>query len=214
MNVLDELASATEDDKEATVLIFYSGRGHRVKIMTATGRKLKALDSKQTILLLNCCFAAGIELGTGHQNEKELMALGNVPLTKKNIDYLKEHYGLCVLSSSMANERSWTGVALTFQQKKLQHLYAAHLQGAHMRVLENSGIRLPVPSSELLLRQNPFLDFAGIDNAPMAYYSDTLLAQLRALGDEDDDVELEKSDTESNDNLAEKECTMSFLMET
>ncbi|RUS33241.1 hypothetical protein BC938DRAFT_472439 [Jimgerdemannia flammicorona] len=141
MNVLDELASATEDDKEATVLIFYSGRGHREKdnnsnwnvYLTPYGaragaelidnselhRKLKALDSKQTILLLNCCFAAGIgalsELGTGHQNEKELMALGNVPLTKKSIDYLKEHRGLCVLSLSMANERSWTGVALTFQ---------------------------------------------------------------------------------------------------
>ncbi|KAL1925500.1 uncharacterized protein VTP21DRAFT_383 [Calcarisporiella thermophila] len=131
LGALKELSRCTNE--QSTVLFFFSGHGvthdnSHVYLVPAGLRadeeleenaisgddlfyRINDIPARKRILLLNCCFAGGVvpELLALGGKKEEPLGLSQAVLSDEQIKKLGSGEGIAVLSSSRANERSWTG---------------------------------------------------------------------------------------------------------
>jgi hypothetical protein len=193
LSALDRLAKSA--DPEATAIIYFSGHGYRIASpgqpetfhlmtyghdlndipnTTIDGNeftaKLRAIRSKKLLVLLDCCHAGGVA-----DLKLPGVTLANLPLPLQAEEVLAQGSGRVILSSSRADEFSYT--AMPYSQFTLALLEALAGAGAaeedgFARVLDTAiyvGRMVPNRTGD---KQHPIIKVANLENNfAVAYYA-------------------------------------------
>lgn len=182
---LEQLAIAASKDREATIIIYFSGHGVPIDqtYLMAHGfsfthldttaisgteftERLRAIRSKKLLVLLDCCYAGGIADVKGGAITKE--ALSTL------LDALAAGGGRVVLASSHQDQVSYPGRPYSvFTRALLEALSgngAAQYDG-YAYVADVAMYVSRTVSSRTSHKQTPMLNMAGADNFPIAYYA-------------------------------------------
>jgi hypothetical protein len=184
---LDWLATRAQADPEAMVLVYFSGHGvakedsfllsygwdlHSLPETAIAGAefadRLRAIRSRQLLVLLDCCHAGGMAEAKGLQ-------LAKSPVPPGLFDELKSSRGRVVLASSRKDEVSYTGRPYSvFTAALLEALagYGALEKDGYARVLDMAlwvGRKVPERTDE---QQHPIIKVSNLeDNFALAYYA-------------------------------------------
>lgn len=184
---LDALASRASGNPDATVIVYFSGhgldtpQGHLVPFgydisdldNTAIpgplfSEKLRAIQAKKLLVLLDCCHAAG-------QAEAKAPPLPQTALPARALQELERGSGRVVIASSRKDEISHTGHPYSaFTNAVLQALagYGAFEQDSYARVLDLAmyvGRMVPNRTHD---KQHPIIKVSNLeDNFALAYYA-------------------------------------------
>ena len=155
---------------------------------------LTNIQARRLLVLLDCCYAAGMSTGPSIKAPEATKApeAKSVPLPF-DVDALRRGgAGTVVLSSSRANEASWTGEPYSvFTQVVIDALCGegAAQQDGYVRVTDLAMHVAQWVPAMTKNRQHPHLHLKAADNYPVAYYAagntktlpkPTWLAQTRA----------------------------------
>lgn len=185
LNGLDWLKIQAQDDPQASVIVYFSGHGgylpdyhllpfgydHKDLANTAVfgtefTEKLRAIQSKKLLILLDCCHA-------GAMAEVKTAGFVKSPAPPELKEILTEGSGRIMLASSHADEVSKTGDPYSvFTQALRQGLagYGASKQDGYAYIADiatHVGQVVPRLTDN---KQHPMLDFSGADNFVVAYY--------------------------------------------
>jgi hypothetical protein len=186
---LDELAVQVTNDPQATAVVYFSGHGlempayhlmpfgYDLSNLPTTAisgaeftEKLRAIQSKKLLVLLDCCHAGGIGEAKGEP-------LAKSPAPSGLLDMLKASSGRVLIASSRKDELSWAYPSDTysaFTAVLLQALagYGAFEQDGYARVLDAAlwlGRKVPERTGD---KQHPIIKVSHLeDNFALAYYA-------------------------------------------
>jgi Caspase domain len=181
----DWLAEQTRDREDATVVVYFSGHGTREHFLVgARGTlispeeirdKLAAIRARKLLVLLDCCYAAGVWDPREDRDSKE-------PWQKRStvdpgvIEMLRRGAGRVVLASSRRNQTSFVGrpysVFTTALVEALSGNGAAENDG-YVRLTDLIawvGARVRELTRNHQHVQVPVADFRGADNFAVSYY--------------------------------------------
>jgi hypothetical protein len=185
---LDTLARATRaTSPESTALVYFSGHGletpayylmpHGYDLSDLPGtaipgavfsERLRAIEAKKLLVLLDCCHAGGQAEAKGLPGVKS-------PLPPSIKDELERGSGRVVLASSRKDEQSWTGKPYSvFTAALLEGLagYGAFERDSYARVLDVAmyvGRMVPERTKD---KQHPIVKVSNLeDNFALAYYA-------------------------------------------
>lgn len=186
---LDRLAVQVANDSEATAVVYFSGHGletpayhlmpfgYNLNNLSATSisgieftEKLRAIQAKKLLVLLDCCHAGGIGDAKGEPLAKSPIPLGL-------FDALKMGSGRVIMASSHRDEKSmWyrNDPYSAFTCVLLQALagYGAFEPDGYARVLDVAlwlGRKVPERTGD---EQHPIIKVSNLeDNFALAYYA-------------------------------------------
>lgn len=182
---LEQLAQAAKDNSEATIIVYFSGHGGHIpdyylvpygydptdKINTAISgeeftEKLRAIQSKKLLVLLDCCHAGGIA---------DVKGFIKAPAPPELLDTLGQSSGRVVIASSQQDEVSYTGTPYSeFTKALLEGLsgYGVSEKDGYARVLDIAmyvGRWVPDRTQD---KQHPIIKVHNLeDNFVLAYYA-------------------------------------------
>lgn len=187
LTALDRLADQTRADPDATAIIFFSGHGLETPayhlmpygydlqdlIRTAISgveftAKLRAVNARKLIVLLDCCHAGGI-------GEAKDAAFTQSPAPEDLFEKLQASSGRVVVASSRKDERSFTGRPYSvFTGALLEALagYGAFERDGYTRILDLAmWVNRKVPD-RTADKQHPIIKISNLaDNFALAYYA-------------------------------------------
>ncbi len=193
-NILDELARLAQiDDREATVIFYFSGHGYNVT--TATGEayyllpygydldrlvssairgktlmdKLAAIPAKKLLVLLDCCHAGGIEVSKAPGTQ-----FVKAPLPPEVPALLAQGRGRVIIASCRAGELSYAGKpysAFTLALIEALAGVGAAVEDGFVRVADLALHGRQMVPRRTGNRQHPILNFEQADNFVLAYYA-------------------------------------------
>lgn len=188
LTALDRLADQARQCIEATVIVYFSGHGiekpapylmtngydlgelDRTAVSADTfTEKLKAIEAKRLVVLLDCCHAAA-------QGEmKAPLAQTPIPLPQSAIDELGKSSGRVLIASSRRDEKSWSDRRYSiFTTALLEGLsgHGAFEQDGFARILDIAmwtNRMVPLRTNDT---QHPILKVSNLqDNFAVAYYA-------------------------------------------
>jgi hypothetical protein len=185
LSALDWLAAAAGSD--ATALVYFSGHGletpdyylmpygYDLADLSGTAipgtvftERLRAIEARRLLVLLDCCHAGGQAEAKGLPGVKS-------PLPSSVIAELERGSGRVVIASSRKDEVSWTGHPYSvFTAALLEGLagYGAFEQDSYARVLDLAlwvGRKVPERTQD---RQHPIIKVSHLeDNFVLAWYA-------------------------------------------
>ena len=186
LDALSSLYAQTQNDPDATVVIYFSGHGgvtskyHLVpygyklddlETTTISGveftEKLGQIKSKKLLILLDCCHAGGIA-------EAKAVSFRKSPAPPELNQVLIAGSGRVVIASSRRDELSYTGTPYSIFTQALREALAGY--GSSERdgyayiadVAMYAGRMVPHRTKG---RQHPVLKLASADNFAVAYYA-------------------------------------------
>ena len=191
---------ATDVDSDSTAIFFYSGHGYVVNMgiskrfylmpygydaddldNTAISdqefmAKLKAIPAQKLLVLLDCCFASGLDNDLNEKMvEKSLnIQFAKAPLPASAATELAKGSGRVVISSCKETEKSYTGLPYSqFTQALVEALTGHELATADgfVRVSDLALYAAKTVPQHTKDRQNPDLHFNKADNFVVAYYA-------------------------------------------
>ena len=179
-------------NKQATILIYFSGHGYQVSTAGKTAyylmpygydilrleqtavsgaeltAGLRALPAQKLLLLLDCCHAGGLE------PKAPGLTLTKAPLPSEALALLSEGRGRVVIASSQANELSYAGQPYSaFTRAVIEALCGtgSARQDGYVRVADLALHARQVVPQRTKDRQHPILHFEQADNFALAYYA-------------------------------------------
>ncbi|RUS29305.1 hypothetical protein BC938DRAFT_480811 [Jimgerdemannia flammicorona] len=221
---------SSEANEDSTVIIFFSGHGGRDKnnktflipygyqdgqdpaTLAIDAKCLKGclakFEVKQLVLLINCCHAAGVTETTftptlSSQKEQESDSL---VLNESQIKYLSNGAGFVIMSSSLANEVSYTGYLKNEGSKNRYSAFTIGIGNALSgRGRQGNGL---VYVTDLTSKCRAFVEEKTnnkqhpcfklcCDDFPIAYYHGDLSTGVAVLGVGDDFAEAEPAEAEA-----------------
>lgn len=186
----DQLAARVNADPDATAVVYFSGHGvetpdyyflpygYNVADLPGTAvssaeftAKLRAIQARKLVVLLDCCKAGGIGEAKGPLE----LPFPKSPVPRGLFDALKAGGGRVLIASSRKDEYSYTGSPYSiFTDELLKALagYGAFERDGYARVLDAAmwvGRRVPARTED---RQNPIIKISNLeDNFALAYYA-------------------------------------------
>jgi len=186
LTALEWLAERTCADPRATAVVFFSGHGletpdyylmpfgydlNRLGETAISGttftKKLRAVEARKLLVLLDCCHAGGI----GEAKAPMVRS----PLPPSAVETLGRGRGRVIIASSRKDEVSLTGTPYSvFTMALLEALagYGAFEQDSYARVLDTAlwvGRKVPDRTHD---RQHPIVKVSNLeDNYALAYYA-------------------------------------------
>jgi hypothetical protein len=190
LHALDKLAGQVKADPDATAVVYFSGHGTEtpdyyflpygyntadVPGTAVSGAeftdKLRAIQAKKLLVLLDCCKAGGI----GDAKDPSSLPFPKSPAPPSMFDALKAGSGRVLIASSRKDEYSYTGAPYSiFTDELLKALagYGAFERDGYARVLDAAmwvGRKVPARTGE---KQNPIIKVSNLeDNYALAYYA-------------------------------------------
>jgi hypothetical protein len=190
LGALDKLAAQVKADPDATAVVYFSGHGtetpdyyflpygYNVADLPGTAvsgaeftDKLRAIQAKKLLVLLDCCKAGGI----GDAKDPSALPFPKSPAPPGMFDALKAGGGRVLIASSRKDEYSYTGTPYSiFTDELLKALagYGAFECDGYARVLDLAmwvGRKVPARTGE---KQNPIIKISNLeDNFTLAYYA-------------------------------------------
>ena len=193
--VLDGLAQlAQRTGPEETVIVYFSGHGYRLASSIGTlyflmtygydvnklgetaisggefVEKLRALQSRKLLLLLDCCHAGGLK-----ETSAPIGQLTKSPMPPEAAPLLAAGQGRIAIASSRADELSYAGKpysAFTLALAEALCGVGASAEDGYVRVMDlalHAGASVPRTTGD---RQHPTVnDFQNADNFLVAYYA-------------------------------------------
>lgn len=180
------LASKSNNDPDAVVVVYFSGHGgtyqtnHLVPYdydpadlsqTSVSGieltEKLRTINSKKLLVLLDCCHAGGM-------TQAKTPLLKHMPYPEELRSILDEGRGSVLLASSRADELSWIAEPYSqFTWALLEGLsgYGAAKQDGFARIADIALYTAYAVPTRTNSRQHPVLDLSQADNFAIAYYS-------------------------------------------
>ncbi|MFZ5918128.1 MAG: caspase family protein [Chloroflexota bacterium] len=187
LDSLDWLAGQTGNDSEATAIVYFSGHGgymphyhlvlhgydpHDLTHTAISGneftKKLRAIEAKKLVILLDCCHAGGMTEIT------KSMGFVKSPAPPELDAVLTAGSGRVMIASSRKNELSYTGTPYSvFTQALREGLagYGAADKDGYAYIADIAlyvGKVVPQRTND---KQNPILKFSQADNFAVAYYA-------------------------------------------
>ena len=183
---LDWLAVKATADPAATIIFYFSGHGgfrpgyHLVPYDydyadlnntaisdAALTVKLKAIQSKKLLVLLDCCHAGG------------MTAIKRGPFTKSSVpptlaESLKKGSGRILIASSRNTEVSWTGSPYSVFTQALREGLAGcnpSEQDGYARLTDVAFHIAHVVPQRTQEKQHPIMRLSNADDFPLAYYA-------------------------------------------
>jgi hypothetical protein len=185
--VIDALSALARDaEPHDVVTVYFSGHGGMLP--AASGRRflvprdgnwldgeqftnlLKNIPARRLLVMLDCCYAGGVHIEPGAKAPE----VKSVPVPFDVDELRREGAGTVVLSSSRADEVSWTGLRYSiFTQVIIEALCGAGAarQDGYVRVTDlamHVAQWVPTLTSD---SQHPQLHLEAADNYPVAYYA-------------------------------------------
>jgi hypothetical protein len=187
---LDELAQVGE---EATIVVYFSGHGYRVKSSMGmayfllpygydmddlagtciTGdeftAKLRAIRARQLLVLLDCCRAGGIG-----EPKAAGLTFAKTPLPPEAETILAEGQGRVIIASSREDELSCAGKPYSaFTVALLESLsgQGVDVKDGYVRVSDLALHARQVVPERTLGKQHPTIKFHQADNFAVAFYA-------------------------------------------
>ena len=190
LQALDKLAVQVKADPDATAVVCFSGHGtetpdyyflpygYNTTDLPGTAvsgaeftDKLRAIQAKKLLVLLDCCKAGGI----GDAKDPSSLPFPKSPAPPGMFDALKAGGGRVLIASSRKDEYSYTGVPYSiFTDELLKALagYGAFERDGYARVLDAAmwvGRKVPARTGD---KQNPIIKVSNLeDNFALAYYA-------------------------------------------
>lgn len=191
LNALDDLAQNT--DAESTVVVYFSGHGHKVTSSMGeayylipygvdAGRlyqtairgaefaeKLAAIPAQKLVLLLDCCFAGGV----GDLKAPGIM-LAPAPVPPEALALFSQGAGRVLIASSQEDEYSMAGKPYSaFTLALIEALCGVGVakKDGYVRVADLALHTREVVPGRTKNRQHPSLHFEHADNFTFAYYA-------------------------------------------
>lgn len=187
---LDRLAERVKADPDATAVVFFSGHGvetpdyyflpygYNATDLPGTAvssaeftEKLRAIQARKLVVLLDCCKAGGIGEAKGPSD----LPFAKSPAPPGLFDALKAGGGRVLIASSRKDEYSYTGSPYSvFTDELLKALagYGAFERDGYARVLDAAmwvGRKVPARTDD---KQNPIIKVSNLeDNFALAYYA-------------------------------------------
>ena len=186
---LDRLADQVVNDSDAIAVVYFSGHGletpayhlmpfgYNLNDLLTTAisgieftEKLRGIQSKKLLVLLDCCHAGGIGEAKGMPHTKS-------PAPPGLFDEMKAGSGRVIIASSRKDELSWAYQSDSFSAFTtvlLQALagYGAFEQDGYARVLDVAmwlGRKVPERTGD---KQHPIIKVSNLeDNFVLAYYA-------------------------------------------
>jgi len=187
LTALTQLANQTQNDPEATAIVYFSGHGletpayhlmpfgYNLDDLPNTAISgleftncLRKIQAKKLVVLLDCCHAGG-------QAEAKGLAGMKSPLPNEVATELRKSSGRVVIASSRKDEVSWTGKPYSVFTAALLEAFAGYgsfENDGYVRVLDLSmwlGRKVPERTQD---KQHPILKVSALeDNFALAYYA-------------------------------------------
>ncbi len=189
LTALDKLAQSTDSD--STVIIYFSGHGYttgqsyylmtygydvnRLDKTTISGTefagKLKAIQAKKVVVLLDCCHAGGV-------SKKDVgLTKSPIPIPHDALEELEKGRGYAFIASSRENEFSYLyhgDKYSLFTQALIEVLQGqTKNEEGYVRILDLAGYTCEVVPKRTKNedKQHPIFDFKQSDNFAIAYYT-------------------------------------------
>jgi hypothetical protein len=190
LKALDGLATQVKDDPDATAVVYFSGHGvetldyyflpygYNVADLPHTAvsgaeftDKLRAIQARKLLVLLDCCKAGGI----GGVKDPTALPFPKSPAPPGMFDALKAGGGRVLIASSRKDEYSRTGVPYSIFTDEFLKAMAGHgafERDGYARVLDAAmwvGRKVPARTAD---QQNPIIKVSNLeDNFALAYYA-------------------------------------------
>lgn len=188
---LDALAGAANE--QATVIVYFSGHGYRIKTMTGSkyfimphgydtddlpatavsgdelAAKLEAIPAQKLLLLLDCCHAGGLD-----DIKTPGATLTKAPIPEEVKNLLGEGRGRAIIASSQADEYSYAGTPYSaFTLALIEALCGegAARQDGFVRVADLALHTRQMVPQRTGNKQHPTLNYEQADNFRVAYYA-------------------------------------------
>jgi hypothetical protein len=187
LRALDQLAQDAQQDPEMTAVIYFSGHGletptyylmphgydladldHTAIVGTTFTERLRAIQARKLLVVLDCCHAGG-------QAEAKGLPGAKSPLPPTVREELGASSGRVVIASSRKDEVSFTGQPYSvFTAALLEALagYGAFERDGYARVLDTVmwlGRKVPDRTND---KQHPIVKVSNLeDNFALAYYA-------------------------------------------
>ena len=185
------MAEATNE--QATVIVYFSGHGYRIKTMTGSkyfimphgydtydlpatavsgdelAAKLAAIPAQKLLLLLDCCHAGGLD-----DIKVPGVTLAKAPIPDEVVNLLGEGSGRAIIASSQAKEFSYAGKPYSaFTLALIEALCGAGAarQDGFVRVADLAGHTREMVPQRTGKKQHPTLNYEQADNFRVAYYA-------------------------------------------
>lgn len=180
-------------DPDATVIVYFSGHGHRVSSPvgehyflipygvdisqlnktaingTEFAQKLDLIPASKLLILLDCCHAGGVG------EVKNLgLTFSKSPLPPETLDLLTEGRGRVVIASSREDEYSYAGKPYSAFTLALIEAFSGTgvaKQDGYVRVADLALHTRQVVPGRTQNKQHPILHFEHADNFALAYYA-------------------------------------------
>ncbi len=186
LNSLDRLAEQVKNIPDTTAIIYFSGHGiedpdyyllpydydendpSTLISETEFTAKLRAIQAKKLVVLLDCCHAGG-------QADVKGISLQKSPLTPAILQEFEQSSGRVVITSSRKDEKSYVSTPYSFfTQALLEALagYGAFEKDGFARILDLALYVNRVVPSRSDGQQHPIIKVSNLeDNFALAYYS-------------------------------------------
>lgn len=187
LTALTRLAEQTQQDPEATAIVYFSGHGletpayhlmpfgynlHDLQNTAISGLEftnhLRKIQAKKMVVLLDCCHAGG-------QAEAKAPTGVKSPLPAEVATELSKSSGRVVIASSRKDEVSWTGKPYSVFTAALLEAFAGYgsfENDGYVRMLDVGmwlGRKVPERTND---KQHPILKVSALeDNFALAYYA-------------------------------------------
>ena len=187
LTALTQLANQTQNDPDATAIVYFSGHGletpayhlmpfgYKLDDLPNTAisgveftNHLRKIQAKKLVVLLDCCHAGGQAEAKGRTGIKS-------PLPAEVASELGRSSGRIVIASSRKDEVSWTGKPYSVFTAALLEAFAGYgsfENDGYVRVLDLSmwlGRKVPERTQD---KQHPILKVSALeDNFALAYYA-------------------------------------------
>jgi hypothetical protein len=188
---LDTLAQST--DAQSTVVVYFSGHGYRVSSAMGTGyfllphnydlsdlpgtcisgqaftEKLRAIDARKLLVLLDCCRAGGIG-----EPKSPGLTFAKSPIPPEAETILGEGKGRMIVASSREDELSYAGKPHSaFTVALLESLSGKEVdqKDGYVRVSDLALHAREVVPQRTGGKQHPTIEFHRADNFAVAYYA-------------------------------------------
>lgn len=195
LQALDRLASQVTS--ESTVIVYFSGHGYVAD--TGFGKqyflmpndydtddlvnstisstefigKLKAIAAQKMLVLLDCCYAGGID-NEAFEKKAPAAKLVKAPLPANAVKMLGQGQGRVIISSCKESEVSYTGEPYSQFTQALVEAFAgaeASSQDGFVRAADLALYAARTVPKFTKDRQHPDLHFSEADNFAVAYYA-------------------------------------------